>query len=165
MGGSGDGEGPASAEAGSATMPEAMMGSAGPLGAETRVASEATESGSVRPGVPEELTVPPEVSQVMLGPTVQPHSPPAVTPTASEEEDEVEEIIRDEPRTQSVRILRKRGDEVVVVEEEDTPREMKRLKSALDGVVKQIEVDTESQKFFVVIVCFLLSLLLCISRG
>jgi len=33
---------------------------------------------------------------------------------------------------------------VVVVEEEDTPREMRRLKSALSGVVKQIEVDTES---------------------
>ena len=86
-------------------------------------------------------------------------------PTAAEEEDEVEEIVRDEPRTQSVRILHKRGDKVVVVEEEDTPREMKRLKSALGGVVKQIEVDTESRKFFVVIVCFLLSLVLCISRG
>jgi hypothetical protein len=41
-----------------------------------------------------------------------------VTPTTAEEEDEVEEIVCDEPRTQSVRILRKRGDEVVVVEEE-----------------------------------------------
>ena len=88
-----------------------------------------------------------------------------MTPTAAEEEDEVEEIIRDEPQTQSIRILRKRSDEVVVVEEEDTPREMKRLKSALGGVVKQIEVDTESQKFFVVIIYFLLSLSLCISRG
>ena len=88
-----------------------------------------------------------------------------MTPTAAKEEDEVEEIVHDEPRTQSIRILRKRGDEVVVVEEEDTPREMRRLKSALGGVVKQIEVDTESRKFFVVIVCFLLSLSLCISRG
>ena len=101
-GGARDSEGPASAEAGSTMMPKATSGSARPSGAETVVASEATESGSVRPGVPEELTVPPEVSQVMLGPTVQPHSPPAVTPTASEEEDEVEEIIRDEPRTQSI---------------------------------------------------------------
>ena len=67
-----------------------------------------------------------------------------MTPTAVEEEDEVEEIVRDEPRTQSVRILCKRSAEVVVVEEEDTPREMRRLKSALSGVVKQIEVDTES---------------------
>ena len=90
VGGAGDGEGPASAEAGSATMPKATSGSARPLGAETGVASEATESGSMRPGVPEELAVPPEGSQVMLG------------PTAMEEEDEVEEIIRDEPRTQFV---------------------------------------------------------------
>ena len=140
----GDGEGPASVEAGSSTMPEATIGSVGPLGAETGVASEAIESRSARPGVPEELTVPPEASQVMLGPTVRPQSPPSVTPTAAEEEDEVEEIVRDGPQTQSVRILYKRGDEVVVVEEEDTPREMRRLKSALGGVIKQIEVNTES---------------------
>jgi len=31
---------------------------------------------------------------------------------------------------------------VVVVEEEDTTREMRRLKSALAGVMKQIEVST-----------------------
>ena len=54
-----DGEGPASAEAGPVTLPEATSSSVEPLGAETGVASEATESGSVRPGVPEELTVPP----------------------------------------------------------------------------------------------------------
>ena len=59
-----------------------------------------------------------------------------MTPTAVEEEDEVEEIVRDEPRTQSIRILRKCGDEVVVVEEEDTPREMRRLKSTFSGVIK-----------------------------
>ena len=67
-----------------------------------------------------------------------------MSPTATEEEDKVEEIIHDEPRTRSVRILRKCGDEVVVVEEEDTPREIRRLKSALGGVIKQIEVNTES---------------------
>ena len=87
-----------------------------------------------------------------------------VTPTAEEEEDEVEEIIRDEPRTQSVRILCKRGDEVVVVEEEDTPREMKRLKATLGGVVKQIEVNTEPRIFFVNIGGILLSLSLRIYR-
>ena len=108
------------------------------------MASEAAESRSARPGVPEELTVPPKGSRVMLRPTIRPQSPPVVTPTATEEEDEVEEIVRDEPRTQSIQILHKRGDEVVVVEEEDTPREMRRLKSTLGGVVKQIEVDTES---------------------
>ena len=88
-----------------------------------------------------------------------------MSPTAAEEEDEVEEIVRAMPRTQSVRIVRKRDDEVVVVEEEDTPREMRRLKSALGGVVKQIEVNTESRIFFVDIGGVLLSLSLCISRG
>ena len=67
-----------------------------------------------------------------------------MSPTAAEQEDEVEEIVRAEPRTQSVRILCKRGDEVVVVEEEDTPKEIRRLKSALAGVIKQIKVSTES---------------------
>ena len=61
----------------------------------------------------------------------------------------MEEIIRVEPQTQSVRILRRRGDEVVVVEEEDTPKEIRRLKSTLTGVVKQIEVSTESRSFVV----------------
>ena len=42
-------------------------------------------------------------------------------------EDEVEEIEREESRPQAVRILRKHGDEVVVVEEEDTTRELRRL--------------------------------------
>ena len=58
------------------------------------------------------------------------------------EEDEVEEIERAEPQLQSVQILRKRGDEVVVIKEEDTTREMKRLKSTVAGVMKQIEVST-----------------------
>ena len=66
-----------------------------------------------------------------------------------EEEDVVEEIIRAKPQTQSVRIFRKRGDEVVVIEEEDTPKEMKRLKSALAGVVKQVEVSVESLVFVI----------------
>ena len=44
-----------------------------------------------------------------------------VPAAAMEEEDVVEEIIRAEPQTQSVRIFRKRGDEVVVIEE-DIPR-------------------------------------------
>ena len=51
-------------------------------------------------------------------------------------EDEVEEIEHAEPRPQSVQILHKCGDKVVVVEEEDTTKEMRRLKSALGGVVK-----------------------------
>ena len=71
-GGTGDGEGLASVEATSTTIPRATSGSARPSGAETVVASEATESGSARLGVPEELTVPLEWSQVMHGPTVHP---------------------------------------------------------------------------------------------
>ena len=83
----------------------------------------------------------------MVGPAVRPKSPLVVPPAAVEEEDVVEEIIRAEPQTQSVRIFRKRGDEVVVVEEEGTPKEMRRLKSTLAGVVKQIEVSVESLVF------------------
>ena len=59
---------------------------------------------------------------------------------AAEEEDEVEEIEREESRPQAIQILCKRGDEVVVVEEEDTTRELRRLESALSGVMKQIKV-------------------------
>ena len=80
----------------------------------------------------------------MVGPVVWPKSPPVVPPVTVEKEDMVEEIIRAEPQTQSVRIFRKRGDEVVVVKEEDTPKEMRRLKSTLAGVIKQIEVSTET---------------------
>ena len=79
----------------------------------------------------------------MVGHAIQRPSPQVVL-LATVEEDEVEEIERVEPRPQSVRILRKRGDEVVVVEEEDTTREMRRLKSTLGGVMKQIEVSTAS---------------------
>ena len=68
-----------------------------------------------------------------------------MVPRAMVEEDEVEEIERAEPQPQAVRILRKRGDEVVVIEEEDTTREMRRLKTALAGVMKQIEVSTTSR--------------------
>ena len=66
-------------------------------------------------------------------------------PRSTVEEDEVEEIERAEPRPQSVRILRKHGDEVVVIEEEGTTRKMRRLKTALAGVVKQIKVSTASR--------------------
>ena len=45
-----------------------------------------------------------------------------MVPLATAEEDKVEEIERADPRPQSVRILRKHGDEVVVVKEEDTTR-------------------------------------------
>ena len=67
-----------------------------------------------------------------------------MVPQATAEEDEVEEIERAEPRPQAVQILRKHGDEVAVIEEEDTTREMRRLKTALTRVMKQIEVSTAS---------------------
>ena len=68
-----------------------------------------------------------------------------MVPPAAAEEDEVEEIEREESRPQAIRILHKHGDKVVVVEEEDTTREMRRLKSTLAGVMKQIEVSTASR--------------------
>ena len=61
-----------------------------------------------------------------------------------EEEDKVEEIEREESRPQTVHILRKRGEEVVVAEEEDTTREVKRLRSTLSTAMKQIEVSVAS---------------------
>ena len=64
-----------------------------------------------------------------------------------EEEDEVEEIEHEESRPQAIRILRKGGDEVVVVEEEDTTREVKRLWSTLSTTMKQIEVSVTSAVF------------------
>ena len=67
-----------------------------------------------------------------------------MVPPSAAKEDEVEEIVRAEPQTQSIQILRKRSDEVVIVEEEDTPKEIRRLKSNLARVIKQIRVSTES---------------------
>ena len=60
-----------------------------------------------------------------------------------EEEDEVEEIEREESRPQAIHSLRKRGDEVMVMEE-DTSREVKRLWSTLSIAMKQIEVSIAS---------------------
>ena len=125
-------------------MPKATAGTVGSSGAEAGVAGDALESRAAKPVVAEEQTAPPEASPGMVGPTVRPRSPPVV-PLAMAEEDEVEEIKRAESRPQAVRILCRRGDEVVVVEEEDTTREMRRLKSTLAGVMKQIEVSTATR--------------------
>ena len=70
-----------------------------------------------------------------------------MVPLAMAEEDEVEEINREESRPQVVRILHRRGDEVVVVEEENTTRELRRLESTLAEVMKQIKVSTASVMF------------------
>ena len=77
----------------------------------------------------------PKASMGMVGHAIQTRSPLVVPPTM-EEEDEVEEIECEESLPQAVRILRKHGDEVVVVEEEDTTRELRRLESALSIVMK-----------------------------
>ena len=124
-----------------------MAGTIGHSRSEIGATGIAPEHGSSGPEAREELTAPPEATQDTVGPAVWPKSPPVVPPAAMEEEDVVEEIIRAEPQTQSVRIFHKRGDEVVVIEEEDTPKEMKRLKSALAGVVKQVKVSVESLVF------------------
>ena len=60
-----------------------------------------------------------------------------------EEEDEVEEIEHEGSRPQAVRIFRKREEEIVVIEE-DTTREVKRLRSTLSIAMKQIEVSIVS---------------------
>ena len=88
-----------------------------------------------------------------------------MVPQATTEEDEVEEIERAEPQLQSVRIIRKHGDEVVVIEEENTTREMKRLKTTIAGVMKQIEVSTTTEMLVHVIGDRSTSLALYIYRG
>ena len=84
------------------------------------------ESGAQMPASSEEQTARPEMPQGAVGRSVRPPSPQGAPP-AVEEEDEVEEIEREGSRSQTVRIFHKRGDEVVVVQEEDTTREVRRL--------------------------------------
>ena len=86
-------------------------------------------------------------------------------PQVTAEEDEVVEIERAAPKPQSIRILRKRGEEVVVIEEENTTREIKRLKSAVAGVITQIEVSTAPITPIYVVEDQGLSLALLILRG
>ena len=73
-----------------------------------------------------------------------------MVPPVVMEEDEVKEIVHDEPRPQAVRILRKRSEEIVIVEEEDTTKEFRRLETALTDVMKQIKVNTASRKVLVI---------------
>ena len=87
-----------------------------------------------------------------------------MVPPAVAEEDEVEEIERDEPRPQAIRIFQKRGDEIVVVEEEDTTREFRRLETALARVTKQIKVRTMSGMLLFDIGNWILTLSLSICR-
>jgi len=87
-----------------------------------------------------------------------------VVPPAATEEDKVEEIEHDEPRPQSVWILRKRSDKIVIVEEEDTTKEFRRLETALTEVMKQIKVSIASGKVLVVFWNWITKLSLCICR-
>ena len=96
-----------------------------------------------------EQTVVPDSLEGMVRTAIRPLSPKVVPPTAMEE-DEVEEIVRDEPRPQAVHILQKCGEEIVIVEEEDTTKEFRRLETFLTGVMKQIKVNTLSGKVLVV---------------
>ena len=84
---------------------------------------------------------------------------------AAVEEDKVEEIERAKPRPQSICILCKCSDEEVVVEEKDTTREMRRLKSVVASVMKQIEISTASRELVFDIGDQSSSLSLCICKG
>ena len=89
-----------------------------------------------------------EALEVMVGPAIRPPSPQVLPPTSAED-DEVEEIEHEEPRAQSVRILHKCGDDIVIIEEEDTTREFRRLETSLTRVMKQIKVRAPSRKVMV----------------
>ena len=87
-----------------------------------------------------------------------------MVPPVVVEEDEVEEIEREEPRPQAIRTLRKRGDDIVIVEDEDTTKEFRRLETALTGVTKQIKVSTTSRVLLFDVGNWILTLSLCIYR-
>ena len=99
----------------------------------------------------------------MVRPAIRPLSPQVVPPAVAED-DEVEEIKREEPRAQAVRILRKRGDDIVIIEEEDTTKEFRRLENALTGVMKQIKVSAVSGKILIDVGNWVSTLSFCIYR-
>jgi len=80
---------------GLATMPGATTEAAGASEADAGVVDTASESRAENPVVAEEPTVLPEASEGMVGHAVRPCSP-MVVPPATEEEDKVEEIEREE---------------------------------------------------------------------
>ena len=125
--------------------------------------STTVESVAEKLLAPKEQMAVPDTSEGMVGPAIRPSSP-QVVPLAAMEEDEVEEIVHDEPRPQAVQILRKHGDKIVIVEEEDTTKEFRRLETALTGVMKQIKVNTASKKVLVVYWNWITILSLCIYR-
>ena len=148
----------------SVTATEAMTENVRTSGGEAAVAGDALETNEALLTTVEEQIVLPLETPGMVEPAVRPQSPPMV-PEAVVEEDEIDVIERAEPQPQSVRIIRKRGEEVVVVEEENTTREIKRLKSAVAGVMTEIEVSTASEILIYVVGDQSLSLALFIHRG
>ena len=131
---------------------------------ETAAVVDAPEAKDATPSMAEEQTSSPTGMPGVVGAAVRPQSPPVV-PQATVEEDEVVEIERATPKPQSVRILRKRGEEVVIIEEENTTREIKRLKSAVAGVMTQIEVSTSPGTLIYVVGDQGLSFVMLIRRG
>ena len=93
------------------------------------------EKGAKKLSESNEQMAVPDSLEGMVGTAIRPSSPKVVR-SAAMEEDEVEEIMHDKPRPQAVRILRKRGEEIVIVEEEDTTKEFRRLETSLTGVMK-----------------------------
>ena len=162
--GPGDGESLAHTTGASATATEAATEKVDTLEAETTAVVDALEAKDATPSMAEEQPSPPAAMPGVVGAAVRPQSP-LVVPQATAEVDEVVEIERAAPKPQSVRILRKCGDEVVVVEEENTTREIKRLKSAVAGVMTQIEVSTTPEKLIYIVGYQGLSLALFIRRG
>ena len=151
--------------AGEPNAAPSRLGSSDQLTANKSAVAPSTMSGPRAENLtaPREQTVLPDASESMVRPTIRPPSP-WVVPPATAEEDEVEEIERDEPRPQAVRILRKRSDDIVIVEEEDTTREFRRLETALVEVMKQIKVSTASVMLFVDVGIWISTLSLCICR-
>ena len=145
-------------------MPEATAGIVGPSVVEATVTRDALEPKEANPMMAEEQMLPLEALLGMVRPAIRPKSPPMV-PQATTEEDEVEEIKHAEPQLQSVQIIYKCGYKVVVIEEENTTREMKRLKTTVVGVMKQIEVSTATEMLVHVIGDRSSTLALYIYRG
>ena len=120
------------------------------MASESATAPLATvETGAENLSESNEQTIVLDPLEGMVRTAIRPPSP-KVVPPATMEEDKVEEIVHDEPRPQAVWILRKRGEEIVIVEEEDTTKEFRRLETSLTGVMKQIKVNTSSRKVLVI---------------
>lgn len=134
----GDGESLAHTTGASATATMATTEKVVTLETKTAAVVDAPEVTDATLSTAEEQTSSPAGMPGVVGAAVRPQSP-LVVPQATAEEVEVVEIECAAPKPQSVRILQKCGEEVVVVEEENTTREIKRLKSTITGVMTQIK--------------------------